>query len=882
MRNADANGNGGPSPGHSAACITLASLFDRPLWCGWDKQPQRNGGKPTKVPFDPKTNRRVDVQNYKAQNFGSRAEAHSWAMLKSERVASAERGIGLVLTPLDDEWELCGIDVDSVRNISTGEIEDDRAKTVLDRIHSHTEVSPSKTGVKIFGICRIKGRAAARLVNRKFKESATGGHERGIELFLGYFTVTNDQFGPDTVLREIPIEALKWLAEEHGPTFQGRKTKAREKAKRARTDALFWSPAPQARVQSALDAIPNDGPRENCLPYDGEDSLLQVMMSVHWTGWPCAYDMAHAFSRRSERHNQSDFDNKWKSFKDEYEKPVTLATLFWIAAKYGWVDPSARQRLPVPRANAERLPVMQLLDAVLSTGAPNPPMRDLEGFPVEVRVRKPMGLHALTSETVNADDGGSSRLPPPALPLLSRHDTFTLAFLVEQHAEFYKDLDDGSEVPVALPSIFIKHYIHYGAYSTLPKVSAVTTLPMVLANGELVGENGLDRKLCVFFSIDETLVEKLPKGEISDLAIEKAMRFLVEEWLVDVSTSFAGKCVLVSMAISMIERLLSTRPLYSVTAGRRGGGKTTAVQMIASAVIGKEVPAAAWSRDPEERRKAIFAAMREGVPIIAWDNIPRGALISDPTIEKICTSPSLYDRVLGESKNEDAPADAVMIFTGNNITTKGDLASRTLMVRIDVDRPDPENRQFSHPNPIGWTLAQRGEILAALYTILLGNPRFKPYADERGPAKTRYKEWWHLVGAPVEYAAGLLQQQFDFKEQFVLTEDEDDETETNAQALCILREKFGSQKFSSTQVLQFVNSIDDPDPNQNELRALIEKDQRGGRTMTVSTIAAWLRARTDAPIYVGTDILTLRREKKSKLKGKAKHFWVQKPGEEEP
>jgi hypothetical protein len=86
-------------------------------------------------------------------------------------------------------------------------------------------------------------------------------------------------------------------------------------------------------------------------------------------------------------------------------------------------------------------------------------------------------------------------------------------------------------------------------------------------------------------------------------------------------------------------------------------------------------------------------------------------------------------------------------------------------------------------------------------------------------------------------------------------------------------------------VLRFINPENQDgglDSNQQELRALIEKDQKGGRSMTASTIVAWLRARTDAPIYVGTDILMLRREKKSKLKGKAKQFWVQKQGEEEP
>jgi hypothetical protein len=62
------------------------------------------------------------------------------------------------------------------------------------------------------------------------------------------------------------------------------------------------------------------------------------------------------------------------------------------------------------------------------------------------------------------------------------------------------------------------------------------------------------------------------------------------------------------------------------------------------------------------------------------------------------------------------------MFTGNNIAPKGDLASRSLQVRLDIDRIDPENRDFRHPDPTGWTRANRGKILRALYVILLGNP----------------------------------------------------------------------------------------------------------------------------------------------------------------
>ena len=65
-------------------------------------------------------------------------------------------------------------------------------------------------------------------------------------------------------------------------------------------------------------------------------------------------------------------------------------------------------------------------------------------------------------------------------------------------------------------------------------------------------------------------------------------------------------------------------------------------------------------------------------------------------------------------------ASTIHFFTGNNIGPSGDLASRSLHIRLDVDRVDPENRPFKHPDPIGWTENHRAEILAALYTILLG------------------------------------------------------------------------------------------------------------------------------------------------------------------
>src|SRR5258708_25526906 len=105
----------------------------------------------------------------------------------------------------------------------------------------------------------------------------------------------------------------------------------------------------------------------------------------------------------------------------------------------------------------------------------------------------------------------------------------------------------------------------------------------------------------------------------------------------------------------------------------------------------------------------------------------------------------------GEGDPPPAPASTVMVFTGNNISARGDLASRSLTARLAVDRPDPENPPFVHPDPLAWTEVHRARILQALYTILIGNPCLQSLRSAP-PAETRFNAWHHLIGASVEHA----------------------------------------------------------------------------------------------------------------------------------
>jgi hypothetical protein len=401
-----------------------------------------------------------------------------------------------------------------------------------------------------------------------------------------------------------------------------------------------------------------------------------------------------------------------------------------------------------------------------------------------------------------------TRLPTPEQLILHPLNEMELAELIEQHIEFVELIDEEAR-PVHLPMPFVRHYMQRDD-NALPIVSSISQLPIILPNGEILTGRGLNRKFGIIFRVPKELDDLIPKKEERDsAAVVRAMRFLTDEWLCDVATDYAGKCSIIAAILMILERaLLPQRPVVFVTAGHRSCGKTTTLHMIVEAATGRPAQAAGWSTDPEERRKALFSYLDLGLEYLIWDNIAKGSAISDPSIEKACTLEFYTDRVLGKTESKTVATYTIQFFTGNNITPRGDLASRSLIIRLTVDRLDPENRPFTHPDPIEWTRDHRGQILAALYTILLGNPRRSQKKSERAPEPTRYKVWWDMIGSAVEYAAeqhlaaierdGAADapeprpEKVDFKRIFLKSEDDEEESSSLASVLDKLRREWPS------------------------------------------------------------------------------------------
>jgi hypothetical protein len=350
----------------------------------------------------------------------------------------------------------------------------------------------------------------------------------------------------------------------------------------------------------------------------------------------------------------------------------------------------------------------------------------------------------------------------------------------------------------------------------MPIASGIQTLPLVLLDGTILSSNGLDRRYGLIMRCDPMLLRIMPdRAACDDQAVIDAFTFLVDDWLKDVPAGHHSKCIMIAYALSVIERLLfPARPIFLLTAGQRSVGKTTALLMLVMAVIGSKPAAAAWAANEEERKKAIFAYLLEGMATLVWDNIQNGAKLTSNELNRACSFTTYSDRVLGSSATRVAPAYTIHIFTGNNIEAAGDLASRSLEARLEVNRADPQNRPVSRLNPVEWTSANRAAILRALYTILIGNPQLGALRATDGIERvhdTRFKDWHHLVGAAIENASKLYcgadGQPISFAKMFDQADATNDEQVQAGEYVRLLYERWpNGAEFTSSDVAEWIRS----------------------------------------------------------------------------
>ncbi len=288
-----------------------------------------------------------------------------------------------------------------------------------------------------------------------------------------------------------------------------------------------------------------------------------------------------------------------------------------------------------------------------------------------------------------------------------------------------------------------------------PVLKGIVSAPVVRPDGSLLLEPGYDEATGLFYISDPDLVMPAIPDNPTQEGAKKAADYVITEVLFDFP--FCGTASLantVAMFLTPVIRPMITGciPLGLISKPSPGTGASKLFEMVSMISTGRPMKAQTAPTDEDEWRKKITSLLRAGSQIITFDNIDSD--IGSGMLASALTSLVWEDRILGRSESIDYPQRACWYANGNNLTIKGDLARRSYLVQLDAEMPHPWERkttEFRHPNLEKWVSEHRGELLAALLTmvrawVLAG----KPVRCDK--IVGGFEEWTQIVGSILSYA----------------------------------------------------------------------------------------------------------------------------------
>ena len=289
--------------------------------------------------------------------------------------------------------------------------------------------------------------------------------------------------------------------------------------------------------------------------------------------------------------------------------------------------------------------------------------------------------------------------------------------LLVERADFVKPTRNG---PIhSYPPDPLVRGIVADADIALPPLSRVVQAPILRSDGGVICQPGYHAGEGVLYVADRHMaVPRVPEYPTKEEAAA-AKKLIVDDLFGDFP--FADDASLANAVALLVTTflppdLIGTPPLAVVNARKRGSGKGKIVNVVSLIATGRDAAPMVLPAAEDELRKQITAILHRGSPIILIDNVNRP--VASASLEALLTAATWSDRVLGQSRQVALPNTAVWSMTGNNVTITGDLRRRFYEILLDAKVSCPWKRTgFRHADLEGWTLANRGRLIAATLTL---------------------------------------------------------------------------------------------------------------------------------------------------------------------
>jgi len=278
-------------------------------------------------------------------------------------------------------------------------------------------------------------------------------------------------------------------------------------------------------------------------------------------------------------------------------------------------------------------------------------------------------------------------------------------------------------------------------------------------DGQLVTQPGYDAASSVYAQFDvKAFSLPDPTRQAAEAALQRLQALIGEFHFASEADRSAALC---AMLTASVRSTLPLAPAFNITAASSGSGKSFLTSVIAPFAGPGEPFNMSYPTSADEASKSILAALIQAPAVIAFDDmqtdwLPHGVM------NRMLTSETIADRVLGASKIVKARTASFILGTGNNVFPIRDMCRRVVSIRLAPPSSTPSMLDY-RGDPVSEIRGNREAYVADALTIIRawqasGRPKTNV------PSIGSFGEWSDMCRQPLLWlgqpdpAASLMEQ----------------------------------------------------------------------------------------------------------------------------
>jgi hypothetical protein len=325
----------------------------------------------------------------------------------------------------------------------------------------------------------------------------------------------------------------------------------------------------------------------------------------------------------------------------------------------------------------------------------------------------------------------------------------------------------------------------------LHELNGLARQPYFGANGNLVVETGYNQGSGIYASFEPAAYQLAKPTREHAQACLDYLNVLIDEF--EFEEEADRSAALCALFTAVTRPSLAVAPAFNITATNSGSGKSYLAEVI-SLFAGPDDPyRVSYPSGADEAGKLIVTVLIEKPAVVLFDDMQGNWKPFGP-INRMLTSPTTTERLLGTNRSATVPTKALFLGTGNNIEPERDLRRRVVTIRLAPRAETPTLRSFEY-DPMATMRKHRAQAVARVLSIINAFRAVDEPALEARPIGT-YDEWSRLCRYPLMWL-GLP----DPAQSLIDQVSYDPERQSLGEFLEVWRQCFGS---SSVTVRQLV------------------------------------------------------------------------------